>query len=688
MDNITTIAGMPRDGYRSSARKDAPEYWAAMAPKEAASEICDRVAMYFKDLQANGRALLWQRTFNAYYGLDEQGSYHKSSAVAFGGQQGEVSLAKVNSFRSLMQHVLIMSTAERAAFTAHCAVYDAEAIAQQALAEDVTEYELRHKGIEKKVDLGFEASLIFDEGYIAAFWDPSAGEQYGYQMDEQGQPMIDEKIGQPMPLYSGAIDFRWYMPNAMPKDIYSEGGETSWYAPLDWVNRYDLVAKYPELSDYIMGLKTRDGYSYGSPLSTSNVGESDQVAVYSFMHKKTPALPNGRFMIMSDPDTIYFDGPLPTPEMYVYRMAPSEMLSTSHGYTNAYDLLSLTQMRDSIVSTVMTNIDAHGLQNIIAPDNCALEAQDLGGGKQWLKYNEGAGGKPELLNLLDIPDAMIKFYELLGTEEQNISGINSAARGTPEYSNMSGSALALLADKAVSFNRGAERTRFEAISWAGNTILKLYKQFASAPQVMKIVGPNNDFSVKEFTKDDINGVELVVIEMGNALEKTTAGRMQIAEGIAKNFPGSITPEQYIEVMKTGRLDPVSKYYMIQEALVQRENQGMYAGKTQEVNDLDRHSKHVREHACLLASPEVRGNPQLTQLIQEHIGEHRIKLQTVDPYLLKMIGEEPIPPPMAAPMPGQEQGAAPPGQGTPPKMGTNVSPNGTPGMPGAPQTVPH
>ena len=72
-------------------------------------------------------------------------------------------------------------------------------------------------------------------------------------------------------------------------------------------NRYDLIAQHPELEYEILQVPSvtdskvvRDYFNITLP---------DDIYVYEFYHRPTPAMPNGRMMMYSNNKTIYFDGP-------------------------------------------------------------------------------------------------------------------------------------------------------------------------------------------------------------------------------------------------------------------------------------------------------------------------------------------------------------------------------------------
>ena len=63
---------------------------------------------------------------------------------------------------------------------------------------------------------------------------------------------------------------------------------------------------------------------------------------------------------------------------------------------------------------------------------------------------------------------------------------------------------------------------------------------------------------------------------------------------------------------------------------------------------DSHDLHIREHATVLADPELRFDPELVARVTNHIQEHIGLLQTTDPNILGMLGQQPLSPPGGTP----------------------------------------
>ena len=111
-----------------------------------------------------------------------------------------------------------------------------------------------------------------------------------------------------------------------------------------------------------------------------------------------------------------------------------------------------------------------------------------------------------------------------------------------------------------------------------------------------------------------------------------------------------TPEQFIQVMQTGRLEPVIEGEQAEIMLIKDENEHLMDGKEIMAISTDDHIKHIKEHKVVLASIEARKNDTIVPATLAHIQEHIELLKTTDPGLLAVLDQ----PAMGMP-PGADQG---------------------------------
>lgn len=628
------------------------EYFARKDAIACAATLMKRATAFYQVLQANAYLEKIQRMWQFYHGefYNSLGYDHR---VSFGGETGELVTIPINHFRNIARHMLTIITSSRPVMDTRSINTDYRSMSQTYVAQGILEYYMRERKLEECLTRAVEYAVVLGTGYIKLEWNATEGDIYD----------VDEETGQFN--YQGDVVFS----NLSPFDVVVDGTKENWNN--EWVlvrtfqNKYNLMAKYPEIAEKISAIpSTSDVGRYRLNYFTND--ETEDIPVYEFYHKRTEALPNGRYMLFLDDDLVLLDTKLPYREIPVFRIVGSEILGTPYGYAPMFDIYPIQEGINSLYSTIMTNQSTFGVQNVFVPRGADITVSALEGGLNVIEAN----AKPEAINLTQTPAEIFKFLEILIQSAETISGINSVARGNPEASLRSGNALALVQSMAIQFISGLQQSYVKLIEETGTSLINILKDFAAAPRVVQIVGKNNRPYLKEFTGDDLSSISRVIVDMGNPLSRTTAGRVQMAEQLLQMHLLK-TPEQYFSVINTGRLDTTFQGDQGQLLLIQRENEKLMSGEPALAVGTDLHKIHIQEHTNVLNDPDLRVNADYMKNVNDHIAEHLNFLRTVDPGLLQVLGEQPLPP-----LPP----AAAPGMGVPPG-------GAAPAMPGQPQPMP-
>lgn len=649
------------------------KYFAAKESKETAGILLARANSWYNQLYNNGYLAKVRDMWLAYHGCyyTGQGSSHK---ITFGGEQGELVNLAVNHLRNIAQHILVMITSNRPAMQARATNSDHKSAIQTMLAESLLDYYMREKRLEKYLRTATEYAVVFGSGYLKMDWNATTGEIYE----------INEETG--TPVYEGDVEFR----NLSPFDVVFDMSKDTAHGH-DWVlcrtfkNKFDLAAKYPEQADRIKGLQTKsDIFRYRMDLMAYD--DTDDIPVYEFYHKKTEAMQEGRYLLFLESDIILLDTGMPYRSLPVYRISPSDILGTPYGYTPLFDILPIQDAINSLYSTILTNQHAFGVQNIYIPRGADVSMKALEGGLNIIEGNANAG-KPEALNLTATPKEVFEFLAMLERTMETISGVNSVARGNPESSLKTGAALALVQSQALQFISGLQQQYVQLLEDVGTGLIVMLRDFAAVPRIAMIVGKNNSsFIEREFTGDDLSEVNRVIVEVGNPLSKTVAGKLELAQqmmqyGIVKN------PEDFYSVLETGRIDVMTDESYRELLLIRQENEQLVQGNEVRALAIDKHLQHINHHKTVLSDPKLRMDENLSANVLNHIQEHINLLRQTDPALLQLIGEQPLGPVNGTP-PGP-QGPTDINQSAPPMpqqgpMGPAPGPGELPNMPNMPQ----
>jgi hypothetical protein len=646
-------------------------YWANEDPDKLAEIVGQRVTEYHRHLEMSGRSALYRRAARLYYGLDPELGWKNSAAVTYGGEQGELSMIRVNLFRSLLENLMVIVTGDRPSFSARAINSDYESQAQADLAEGLVQYYLSERGFEDRFRDLAEFALLYGEGWLYLGWDVHAGEEYGVEDIEGDNGLLTQKV-----LRTGDVDMRCLDPFDLIRDPYVHFGNHQWYAPHIRMNKWELAATYPEHAEHILQQPTLSAQAIGGRDDRGATHARDEISTYRFLHARSMAMPRGRNMLIVG-DKALSDGPLGYKDLPLIPLAPSIETRTAFGYSRMWDLMALQEGLDSVISTLLTNHDAFGVQNVWTPKGSDLTVDDLSGGlKHWESHE-----KPESINLLESSPDSYRLAEIVTNFMQELVGLNEVARGHSAENVKSAQHAALLYSAAIQFNSNLQKGYVRLQERAATHLVRVLQMFAQAPQIAEIAGHSARPLIREFKGSDLSDIHRVTVDVGPPIQRSLAGKLETAQMLValSNTRNAepITPKQLFEVVATGRLEPMMRHPESQRRLIEKENEMLMDGEPVRTVITDEHAMHIRDHSCLLNDPTVRDNNDLVALITQHVQEHIDLWVNADPNILAAMGQAPpqLPPPVAGAL---ASGAIPEGS---PAPGVNPGATSVPGTEG-------
>ncbi len=469
---------------------------------------------------------------------------------------------------------------------------------------------------------------------------------------------------------AGDVAYKLHSPIDVARDPHRDDAAHKWYIVRRPVNKWDLAAEHPEFGEEILGLPSKTGDQELHPRlvrdALAKSGDSEEVYVNDLWHDRTPAMPQGRHLTYATETAFWDDGPLQYDRLPLFCLSAETQIGTCRGYTTAYDLLPLQQVINACYSTSLTNVNAFGVQSIWTKPGDNIDIKELTKGLNHIKSME----RPEPLNLAQTSPEIPALAANLIQQSEILSGVNAVRRGNIEATGkLSGAAYALLDAKLLDLTVSQQDAYRVWLTDIAMHVTRMYQQFATVERIVQIAGQSNRSEAITFTGEALQPIRRVEIEMGNALQRTTAGRLQLAEMLADRQMFK-SPEEFIAVVTTGRHEPVTEGPSKEYNNIKAENEWLGQGKQPQALAIDNHQLHIDEHRGVLASPETRTNPQIVQVVLAHIEEH----QSLN---------APPPPPPGPPGPGAPPGAP---SGGPPDVPTGDAapmPSGAAGGPGMP-----
>jgi hypothetical protein len=629
-------------------------YWAGKAPNETVAECITRIDQWFEHVRNSGLLGIWRKSLSEYYSGSEQGG---STGTA--GEQEELTTVKVNHARNLGEHLISAIAGQAPQFLPQGSNNDSKSANAVKIAGALLDDAIKHGDLGKIRIEASRRSHVLSEGWASVLWDTTKGEDVA--VDPTSTQIV--KSGEPA--------YRLLSPIDVARDPFRDDAAHTWYISRRPVNRWDLAAEHPEFVDEIAGLPSKLEEKELRPRlvfsSLQKVGESDEVYVYDLWHAKSSALPQGRQLSFVSETAFWGDGPLQYDRLPLFCLSAETQIGTCRGYTTAFDILPLQQVINACYSTSLSNVNAFGVQSVWTPPGSNLTVNDL---TQGLSHVQSTV-KPEALNLAQTSPEIPALAANLIQQSEILSGVNAVRRGNIEATGkLSGAAYALLDAKLLDLTVSQQDAYRVWMTDIAMFVTRLYQRFATVERVVQIAGLSNRSEAITFKGEDLKPVRRVEIEMGNALQRTTAGRLQLAEMLADRQMLK-TPESFIAVVTTGRHEPVTDGASKEFNNIKAENEWLGSGKVPSVIRIDNHAVHIQEHAGVLSSPETRNDPKVVAAVLEHITMHENEMAAAMP---PPVGPDGLP--LSPGGPGGAPGDIPTGEPAP-------MPSGAPGGPGMP-----
>lgn len=668
-------------------------YFANLPTRECAFEIWARIEEYYNEMRRTGRLALYRNSYTNYY----MGWLYRAT-IYRAGEQGELTRSFWNHERNLIRHLKVQTTQNKIAYKTQVLNSNSRSAAivdfGNGLADRYAqspEYDLDGKGKQSVED-----TLVWGESSIVALWNRFKGEPLA-QDPMTGQILKD-----------GDMDYF----NVTPMDHIINCSHQSrdlvqWRCIRRWVNKYDLASMYPQIADKVEVLSDTE-QSYATKLISLVHHDNETIPIFYFFHDKTPAVPNGRLLVMADPDCIFEDGPLDYGDgqrgydhIPVYDNIVETMQGSPYGYTVAFDLIPLQQTLNELISAVTTNNINFAIQCVMAMKGSNLQWQELATGMTFVEYDGkvGEGGKPEALNLLASKPETYQFIDMVIKNMETIAGINSMIRGNPQNDVTSGQYAALITIQSVLFNSGLQKGYARLMENLMTGTIRTIKKNMIGKKIARIVGHTSEPYLKEFTSADLQDIESVSTQLVNPMIQTPAGKMAMADTLMKT--GLIKDaQQYIEVYTEGDLPNLTRRQENQNKLIKQENEAIMRGEIPEVSITDNHVQHILEQSGLIDTIEMRLDPNSPQAVaaMAHVQKHLNKLVggidpvtgipegPINPVLAGILGYPTLPmgtpsqaqlPPMGQVPPQPKQPQSPPGMASQPSqvVPTNPAMNG-------------
>ena len=630
------------------------DYWAEAHKDEIAVEIRNRFEEYQHWCETTGYYYRIKRSYDTFYSIGEKGTLQLDKA-----EGGKTTSIKVNHFKSLLNRLHSMITQQKLAFSPRAINSDAESQIDSDLAEGLLEFYNNEKHMGATLSQAVKTALICLESHTWAPWDRQKGKEVAADEDQKGT------------IYEGDQEFQVLTALAVARCVSLE--DSPWKILRVKKHMHTLAAQYPKHKDEI--LKDSDGEDtrydwYLDPTQSSGRGytdvdsyEDESVYVYVLYHERNHAIPEGREVWICG-DAVLEDKPLEYDKIPVYSLRAGSVIESIWSDSPSIDALPLQHAIDLLTSAVLTNNVNNAQQNIWSPDP-NLKVRRLNESQNLIT----SATKPEGINFTESSPETYKLIESMVQQQQVLSGVNEAARGGGA-SSASGSSIAIQMGIALQSVSSLQANYTDLAGDIGSCVINNLKSFSQTERIAYIAGSKKKSSAKKFMAEDLENIDRIIVSVGNPMTQSAEGRWVLLEQLIK-YQVITDPTVLGNFLETGEIESATEDAFADSLLIRGENQAMLKGESVPVIMTDDHPRHILKHKEMFSDPDTRSNPQLMQVVLDHISDHIQANKDLDPDLAAILNIPPLPsqqPPVGPdgkPVPPPPPGAGGPPPGAPP-----------------------
>ncbi|MBQ8615200.1 MAG: hypothetical protein IJ415_01365 [Clostridia bacterium] len=352
--------------------------------------------------------------------------------------------------------------------------------------------------------------------------------------------------------------------------------------------------------------------------------------------------PNGRLTIIAGGKLLY-DGELPyvndelNNRTFPFVKQISNYMPGSFFGVSVIDRLIPVQRSYNAVRNRKHEYFNRSVMNVLAVedgsiDTDELEVEGLSPGKV-LVYRQGS----KVPEIMQNPKQTLDFdteEERLLQEFKTVSGVSDMMSDSyAQYTGMSGVALQLLAEQDNSRLSTAIDSTKLAVKIVAKYILRLYKQYAVIPRLLKIAGDSGDIQMHYWDQNEICSDD-VVFDVSSETGETLAQRRTMLMDLIKEGLMFDEEGKFSHSMRKKCLDLLG-FGMWEDAV---DLNALHINKAKEENvqidelnllEIDNHKIHIDEHIAYLLGNEIKKKKNFKAIQQKlliHIEEHKKLLE--------------------------------------------------------------
>ena len=377
------------------------------------------------------------------------------------------------------------------------------------------------------------------------------------------------------------------------------------------------------------------GYSFSANKIAEGTKTNSAIVIEKYVRPNEKA-PNGKLIIVAGNELVY-DGDLPYENgsegerTFPFIMQKSLNIPASFWGASVVERLIPIQRSYNAVKNrkhEFLNRLSMGVLNVedgsIDLDN--LEDEGLCPGKV-LVYRQGSQA-PAYLSGEKLSGDFAEEENKLLDEFSAVSGVSEITEERYSATNMSGTALQILIEQYQNRLLSAADNMKNAIKILAKHILRMYKQFANLPRLVRIAGDHSDIDIFYFNSNDISSDD-VRFEAEDDLGESFEDRREmmfklIDKGLLSDENGHMSNGMKIKILELlgyGLWENAQDQNELHIKKAGKENLAMLNGEKVNVSEIDNHELHINEHICFMLSEEFEEKCKKDEKIEENFLNH-------------------------------------------------------------------
>lgn len=385
------------------------------------------------------------------------------------------------------------------------------------------------------------------------------------------------------------------------------------------------------------------GLGYNAHINkVANIELSNHAIVIERYERPSKKHPNGRLTIVAS-DKLLFDGDLPyinnelNTRTFPFVKQVSNYMPGNFFGVSVVDRLIPLQRAYNAVRNRKHEYFNRAVMNVLAVedgsvDTESLELDGLSPGKV-LVYRQGS----KVPEIMQNPEMTIDFNteeERLLSEFKTVAGVSDMMTDSyAQYTTLSGVALELLAEQDnTRLSTAIDSTKL-AVKTVAKFILRLYKQFAVIPRLLKISGDSGDVQMYYWDQNEICSDDVVFDTSTDTLESLGQRRTMlmdlIKEGLMYDQNGTFSPsmrKKCLDLLGFGMWENTVDLTSLNINRAQEENIQASASNSQlEILPIDDHQIHIDEHSAYILGGAIKKKinyKEIRDKLLSHIEEHK------------------------------------------------------------------